>query len=78
MEIRTRRPFARGVSQLMYVGDDEAVDKAVAAPSAKDVGAGLVAALVAAKSKGVVRLAAAGIASWMAYRVYKARAVSLG
>lgn len=25
-----RRPYSRGVTQLMYVGDDEAVDKATA------------------------------------------------
>ncbi len=65
--------MARGVSQLMYVGDDASPP---AKPSNRELGAGAVAALVAMNSTGLVRLASAGIAAWVGYRAYKARGVS--
>ena len=73
MNISYKQPADRGVTTLMYVGDDEAVDKAVAAPSPKELGVAAVAAIVALQSKGITRLAAAGIAGWIGYRAYKAR-----
>lgn len=33
MQIERHRPVARGVNQLMYVGDDQAVESAVRMPS---------------------------------------------
>ncbi len=62
--------MARGVSQLMYVGDD---GLATGKPDTKEMVTGAVAAIVAWKSTGIVRLAAAGIAAWVGYRAYKAR-----
>lgn len=54
----------------MYVGDDEAVDKATR-PSSTEIGAGVVAAFVALQSKGITRIAAAGIAAWVGWRYIK-------
>ncbi len=69
-----RRPMSRGVEQLMYVGDDEAVETALLGkPTGKELAVGAVAAVVALQSKGVTRLVAAGIASWVGYRAYRAR-----
>jgi hypothetical protein len=68
-----RKPMARGVTHLMYVGDDDAVDNAVAAPTGKDLAIGAVAALVALQSRGITRLAAAGIATFIGYRALRSR-----
>jgi hypothetical protein len=70
-----RTPMSRGVTQLMYVGDDDAVETAVAPPkpTTKDLAIGAVAALVALQSRGVTRLAAAGVAGYIGYRAYKSR-----
>lgn len=73
MEVRFNPPADRGVTTLMYVGDDQAVEKAVHAPSTKELGIGILAALVALQSKGVTRLAAAGVAGYVGYRAYRAR-----
>lgn len=73
MNISYKAPTDRGVTQLMYVGDDEAVDKAVEAPSTKELGVAAIAAIVALQSKGITRLAATGIAAFIGYRAYKAR-----
>ena len=73
MNITYKPPADRGVTTLMYVGDDDAVEKAVAAPSSKELLVGAVAVIVALQSKGVTRLAAAGVASYIGYRAYKAR-----
>lgn len=67
------RPADRGVTTLTYVGDDDAVDKAVAAPSPKELGVGAIAAIVALQSRGLTRLAAAGIAGWIGYRALRSR-----
>ena len=74
MIIERRRPFARGVDELMFVGDADSttVEKATAMPDPKQLGVMAVAALVAWKSKGIVRLASAGIAAVMGYRAYQA------
>lgn len=65
------RPRSRGVTQLMYVGDDDAVEKATSTTGMKALG--VIAALIALKSKGTTRLAAAGIASYVAYKTYLSR-----
>lgn len=84
MKIETAPPFVhRGVTQLMYVGDDDAVEKAIDRPffdrppfdfllnGRMAPVTGAVAALVALQSRGITRLAAGGIAALMAYRVFK-------
>jgi hypothetical protein len=73
MQVSYKPQSDRGVTQLMYVGDDEAVDKAVAAPSSKELIVGAIALIVALQSKGVTRLAAGGVAGYIGYRAYKAR-----
>ena len=73
MNISYKAPTDRGVTQLMYVGDDDAVDKAVEAPSTKELGVAAIAAIVALQSKGITRLAAAGVVGWIGYRAYKAQ-----
>jgi hypothetical protein len=73
MQISYKPPSDRGVTQLMYVGDDDAVDKAVAMPTAQELGIGVVAAIVALQSKGITRLAATGIAAFIGYRAIKAQ-----
>lgn len=69
--------MARGVSNLMYVGDDAATAPTTAIatgkPSGKEIAVGLGAAYVALSSSGLVRLASAGIAAWVGYRAYRAR-----
>jgi len=73
MIIERRKPFSRGVDQLMFVGDATSpVEKATSAPDPKQIGIVAVAALVALKSKGIVRLAAGGIAAVMGYQIYQA------
>lgn len=54
----------------MYVGDDDAVDKATSTPSTNEKLVGALAALIAWQSRGVTRLAAASIASYVGYRMY--------
>ena len=67
------KPFARGVSQLMYVGDDTAIPASNhAMPSNTEFAAGAVSLLVAMKSRGIVRLAAAAVAGWVGYNAYQA------
>ena len=73
MEIAYTKPAERGVTTLMYVGDDDAVEKAVQAPSAGELGLGIIAAIVALQSRGATRLAAAGVAGFIGFRAYKAR-----
>lgn len=73
MNISYKPPADRGVTQLMYVGDDDAIDKAVAAPSSKEMVVGVVAVIVALQSKGITRLAAAGIAGYIGYRAIQSR-----
>jgi hypothetical protein len=73
MELRYAQPAERGVTQLMYVGDDEAVDKAVGDPRDSHLLFGGIAAIVALQSKGITRLAALAVAGYVGYRVYQAR-----
>ncbi len=73
MQVSYKPPADRGVTQLMYVGDDEAVEKAVAMPSSKQIAIGVIAAIVALQSKGITRLAATGVAGYIGYRAYQAR-----
>ncbi len=73
MQITYAPPGERGVTTLMYVGDDDAVEKATTTPSQKELAVGAIAVIVALQSKGITRLAAAGIASYIGYRAYKAR-----
>lgn len=66
------RPWTRGVTQLMYVGDDDAVENAVK-PTTGELAIGAVAAVVALQSRGATRLVAAGIATLIGWRAYKTR-----
>lgn len=69
--ILERKPalVRRGVQQLMYVGDDDAVDSAVA--TGKSNAALIAAVAVALCSRGVLRLGAAGIAAAIALRSFR-------
>lgn len=73
MQILYKPPADRGVTTLMYVGDDDAIEKATAAPSSKELLVGAIAAIIALQSKGITRLAATGVAGYIGYRAYKAR-----
>ncbi len=73
MIVSYKPPADRGVTQLMYVGDDEAVDKAVAAPSSTQMLVGAIAAFVALQSKGITRLTAVGVAGYIGYRAIQSR-----
>lgn len=66
---RARPMVRRGVTQLMYVGDDDAVEKACRKIGDVEVMVGLGAGVAAMYSKGWVRLVAAGIASVVGLRV---------
>jgi len=73
VNISYKPPSDRGVTQLMYVGDDDAVDKAVGDPRDSHLLFGGIAAIVALQSKGITRLAALAVAGYVGYRVYQAR-----
>jgi hypothetical protein len=73
MNISYKQPADRGVTTLMYVGDDDAVEKAVKASGLPEASFGILAALIALQTKGLTRLAAAGVAAFIGYRAYKAR-----
>ncbi len=73
MQISYNPPRDRGVTSLMYVGDDEAVDKAVGGPTDSHILFGGIAAIVALQSKGITRLAALAVVGYVGYGVYKAR-----
>lgn len=63
-----KRPRSRGVTQLMYVGDDDAVESAVR-PSHRELVVGAVlAGLAAVATKGTTRTVLAGFAAWAAYK----------
>lgn len=73
MEVRYNEPVDRGVTTLMYVGDDGAVDKAVSSAKDSHLLFGGIAAIVALQSRGTTRLAALGVLSYIGYRAYRAR-----
>lgn len=64
------KAFARGVSTLMFIGDTPTAPEK---PTNNEIAAGAIAAIVAFKSKGLVRLAAAGIATWVGYKAIKSQ-----
>jgi|GEM_PF-5521589 len=71
MKITYTQPAERGVTTLMYVGDDQAVEKATAAPSSTELLVGALAAHLALSARGVARLATGGYAAYIAYRLLK-------
>lgn len=74
MQIVRHKPVARGVTELMYVGDDEADKIAIAKPTVgvADAVAGAIGLYLAlTKSTTGIRLAGAGICTAVAYRWYK-------
>ena len=73
MEIRYNEPADRGVTTLMYVGDDNAVEKAVSGARDSHFLFGGIAAIVAMQSRGTTRLVALGVLSYIGYRAYRAR-----
>ena len=68
------RPFARGVEHLMYVGDDDAVEK-VTAPTAGgvDVATALVSGVIALETRGATRMVMAGIATYFGWKALRRR-----
>lgn len=65
------KPFARGVSHLMYVGDDEAVETATAgektlARDAAELAIGGIALYEAFKNRGTKRVVAIGVVAMIA------------
>ena len=72
MQIEQRKPMARGVDTLMYVGDSDAVEKATT-PSNAELGIGAAAAYLALHSQGITRWGAAGLAAWIGYRFWQSR-----
>ena len=71
MHISYRQPADRGVTTLMYVGDDDAVDKALTSPTKQQLIVGAIAALVAIKGSGIIRIAGGCVAGYVGYRFYK-------
>lgn len=57
-------PFTRGVSHLMYVGDDAAP----AGLSTQEKVAGALGLWAALSGRGLLRVAGIGVASWVAYK----------
>jgi hypothetical protein len=60
------KPFARGVTQLMYVGDDDAVEKTTAGQ--RDLLIAGACAIGAIATKGHPRMGLAAIALYFGYR----------
>jgi len=71
VQITYTQPAERGVTTLMYVGDDQAVEKATAAPSSTELLVGALAAHLALSARGVARLATGGYAAYIAYRLLR-------
>lgn len=70
-----RTPLARGVTHLMYVGDDEAVEKALApAVGRTELVATGVAAVLAVAGTGIVRTGARVAVAIQAVRAIRALA----
>lgn len=67
------KPMSRGVTHLMYVGDDEAVENAVAGPGALELAASVAGVVYVLQDKDIPRPAAWGIAAYLAYRALKPR-----
>lgn len=61
-------PFARGVSHLMYVGDDA---ETAPQPSSTEKIAGVLGVWAALEGRGILRLAGIGVASWVAYKTFR-------
>jgi hypothetical protein len=68
MEIRTDKPIARGVSNLMYVGDSDSVPVGAGPMQILGIAVG---SAMAATSTGVSRLLWAGLAGFFALRAYR-------
>ena len=73
MKIVHAPPADRGVTQLVYVGDDDAVDKAVTGPSPLQLLELAALGLVAYKTSGAERAIAIGILGYSICRVFKAQ-----
>lgn len=71
MNISYRPQAERGVTTLMYVGDDQVVDRATATPSSTELLVGALAAHLAVSARGVARIATGGYAAYIAYRLLK-------
>jgi hypothetical protein len=69
VKISYKQPADRGVTQLTYVGDDQAVEKAIGDARDSHLMFGGIAAVVALQSHGATRLAALGV---LGYIVFKA------
>lgn len=71
MQITYTKPADRGVTTLMYVGDDDAVDKATSRPSPAELLVAAIAALYAAKARGAARVAAGAVVAYTGYRLVR-------
>ncbi len=73
MQIEHHPPAARGVSSLMYVGDDEAVENAIVGyctlePSMMEIGVGVAGLALYVFGKGTARTIGGATAGWVALR----------
>lgn len=68
MQIEYHKPAARGVATLMYVGDDQAVARAVAAPTPLEAALGALGLAAAVFGRGTVRTLGAAAAVIVALR----------
>jgi len=69
-------PYSRGVQHLMYVGDDQAGTPGPAPAPAMSTSAKAMGALAlygALTTRGALRVASVGIASWIAYKALHGR-----
>lgn len=62
MQIEYHKPAARGVATLMYVGDDQAVERAVADPGPLETALGALGLAAALFGRGAVRALGAATA----------------
>jgi len=72
MIIQRHRPVTRGIDRLQYISGTAELEAAIAAVTPKEIGLGAVAAFVALKSRGIVRIAAAGAAAYVAWQLWQA------
>jgi hypothetical protein len=74
MKIVKHPPITRGVTELMYVGDDQAVEKAVAMPSTMELALGAAGVYAAFRHRDpILRIFGAGIAFSVGYRAFQAK-----
>lgn len=72
MKIHYAEPADKGVTALMYVGDDNAIDQALAPAPHGELVLGVLALVVAVNSRGLTQAVAGGVLGAVIYGIARA------